>query len=75
MTTARKHARRAAHPSDPWMTLGQAATALRLSRQTVLARALQGELVAQVIANRTFVKRDSVEALAAQLAGGTSTAR
>lgn len=48
-------------PPEPWMTLREAARALGVSRQTVLARALRGELETQRMARITFVSRASVD--------------
>lgn len=53
--------RKETEPLDPWMSLGDAAEALGLSRQTVLTRVVAGELTAKHIAGRTVVSRDSVK--------------
>lgn len=58
MQSVRKNAVR---PVDPWMTPNQAAVALGISRPTVLAWALKGELETQTVAGRTFISRASVE--------------
>jgi len=47
--------------SDEWMSLGEASRMLGQSRQTILSRAIKGELEAQYIAGRTVVSRESVE--------------
>lgn len=47
--------------SDPWMSLGDAARTLKTTRQTVLTRAIKGELEAKHVAGRTVVSRASVE--------------
>ena len=62
MTTARKQAPGA---RDEWMSLQAAADALGRSRSVTLTLALKGELVTQHIANRTVVRRDSVDAILA----------
>lgn len=48
-------------PSEEWMSLQAASDALGQSRQTTLVQIVAGELVGQHIANRTVVRRDSVE--------------
>lgn len=59
-------ARKKQKVEDPWMSLAEAARALGASRQTILARAVKGELEAEHIKGRTLVSRLSVErALAA----------
>jgi hypothetical protein len=45
---------------DPWMSLVEAAKALGETRQTVLTRAIKGEVEAKHIAGRTVVSRESV---------------
>jgi hypothetical protein len=52
-------------PTDEWMSLQAAADVLGKSRSSVLTLILKGELVAQHIANRTVVRRDSLDALVA----------
>jgi excisionase family DNA binding protein len=52
--------------NDPWMTVPEAARALGIHDQTVKARIAANLLVAQVVAGRLFVRRDTVQALAAQ---------
>lgn len=49
--------------ADPWMSLVQAAKALGETRQTVLTRAIKGEVEAKFIAGRTVVSRESVRRL------------
>lgn len=49
---------------DPWMSLGAAARALGLSRQGTLSRIVKGELIGQHVGGQTFVRRDTVDALA-----------
>lgn len=66
MPTPRKKLSRL--PTDPWMTVREAARTLGVAPQTVYSRAAAGLLVTQVVAGRTFVRRDSVEALAAAAA-------
>lgn len=52
-------------PQDnDWVSLVEASRLLKQSRQTVLMRAVKGELVAKHIAGRTVVSRSSLEALA-----------
>lgn len=52
---------------DAWLSLPQAAKLLGVARHTLLSRALDGEIVTEVIAGRRLVSRASVEAaLAAQ---------
>lgn len=60
MSTARKTA---APSIDPWISLGDAARMLGETRQTVLTRAVKGEVEAKNIAGRTVVSRASVEKL------------
>lgn len=52
--------RKPGKPVDPWMSLVEAAKALRTTRQTVLTRAIKGEIEAKHIAGRTVVSRESV---------------
>ena len=47
---------------DPWMSLGDAARELGITRHTVLARIVAGELKGTVAAGRTLVSRESVAA-------------
>lgn len=56
MPTAGKTSRRV----DPWISLVEAARLLKETRQTVLTRAVKGELEAQHIAGRTLISRASV---------------
>ena len=46
---------------DAWLTLPQAARMLGVARHTLLSRALDGEIVTEVIAGRRLVSRESVE--------------
>lgn len=46
---------------DRWMSLVEAARVLGASRQTILARAIKGDLEAEHIAGRTVISRASVE--------------
>lgn len=66
---ARAEARKETEPADPWMTLNQAAAALGVSRPTVLARIVAGELEGKHEAGRTLVTRASVEQALAQKNG------
>lgn len=50
-------------PRDPWMSLVAAAKQLGETRQTVLTRAIKGEVEAKHIAGRTVVSRESVDRL------------
>lgn len=52
-----------AEDPDAWMSLQAAMDALGLSRVRVLGLVVKGDLVAQHIASRTVVRRDSVERL------------
>jgi hypothetical protein len=54
--------------ADEWMTLGQAARALRRHRQTVQKLGNAGALVVDVRAGLTFVTRASVDAYRAAVA-------
>lgn len=56
MPTARKTVK----VLDPWMSLVEAARELGETRQTVLTRAVKGEVEAKHIAGRTVVSRESV---------------
>jgi hypothetical protein len=47
------------------MSVPDAAKRLGIHQQTVRTRVAAGELIGQVVAGRIFVRRDSVEALAA----------
>jgi hypothetical protein len=46
---------------DAWLTLPQAARMLGVARHTLLSRALDGDIVTEVIAGRRLVSRESVE--------------
>lgn len=59
MATARNKAR------TDWLSLNGAAKALGESRLAVLALIVKGDLVGQHIAERTVVRRDTVDALLA----------
>ncbi len=48
---------------DEWMSVGAAAKAAGESRLSMLTRAVKGEVVAQHIAGRTLIRRDSISAL------------
>lgn len=48
--------------ADPWMSVLEAGRVLKCSPQTVLKRALRGELETSFVANRTVISRASVEA-------------
>lgn len=54
--------------ADPWMTLPDAAEALGEVRQTILTRAVKGELEAKHEAGRTLISRASVERVLASRA-------
>lgn len=54
------NARKRSTDLDPWMTLLEAAKELKTTRQTVLTRAVKGELEAQHVAGMTVVSRESV---------------
>lgn len=47
--------------NDAWVSLVTASKLLGQSRQTILLRAVKGELEAQFIAGRTVISRASVE--------------
>lgn len=51
-----------AGPTDPYLTLTEAAERLGISRQTVERRIAAGELSGRRIAGRLVVRRTSVEA-------------
>lgn len=53
---------------DEHMSVPAAARATGLSRPGVLGAALRGELVADIVAGRTVIRRDSVEAWKARQA-------
>lgn len=57
---------RKAIAANEWISLVEAARLLGESRQTVLSRAVKGEVVAQHIAGRTVVSRESVERVLAE---------
>ena len=48
-----------------WMSLGEAARLLGEARQTVLKRTVKGELVAEYVAGRTVISRESVDRILA----------
>jgi hypothetical protein len=50
---------------EDWISLVEAARLLEETRQTVLARAVKGEVIAKHIAGRTVVSRQSVDAVLA----------
>lgn len=52
-----------AAPGDEWMSVHEAARVLGESRLKVLSRTVSGELIAQQIAGRACVSRESVEQL------------
>lgn len=52
--------------TDLWMSLVEAAKELGTTRQTVLTRAVKGEVEAQFIAGRTVISRASVAKLIEQ---------
>ena len=59
--------KRAASLDETWMTVTQAARALKCAPQTVYVKALHGDLESSRVAGRIFISRASVEAaLAAQ---------
>lgn len=58
-------ARKKLKTDDKWMSLVEAARTLGESRQTVLMRAVKGDLEAEHIAGRTVVSRRSIERLIA----------
>lgn len=62
MGTARKNAL-----EDEWMTLVEAARVLGETRLKVLSRSVKGELEAQHLSGRTFIKRASMDALLASM--------
>lgn len=68
MTTSSKDRPRppAERAVDPWMSIPDAARVLGIHQQTVKARIAAGRLVAQVVAGRLFVRRDTVQTLAAE---------
>lgn len=49
--------------AEEWMTVAEAAQRLGIHRQTVLNRALAGDLVSMKLAGRHFISRASVERL------------
>lgn len=59
--TARKAYQRINRAADPWLTPNEAAAELRISRPTVLSRIIDGTLVAEIRAGRTFISRESIE--------------
>ena len=56
-----KAARKTAPASGDWISLVEAARLLDEARQTVLTRAIKGEIEAKHIAGRTVVSRADVE--------------
>jgi hypothetical protein len=58
-------------PTDPWMSVPEAARALGVANATVLQMALRGELVNTLVAKRTYVARESVDRLLAARAAQT----
>lgn len=56
-------------PSDPWVSVNEASERLRVSRNTIYARALRGELGSTQVAGRTVISRADVEAAEAAEAG------
>jgi hypothetical protein len=60
-----------AMPADDWMSIGDASRQLGESRLAVQTRIIKGEIVAQHIAGRTFVRRDSVDRILAGLKPST----
>jgi hypothetical protein len=65
MPTARKEIAMEPQPQhgDEWVALQAAADALGMTRHRTLALIVKGDLVGQHIANRTVVRRDTVERL------------
>jgi len=61
MDTARK-----TEEADDWISLLEASRTLGESRQTVLGRAVKGEVEAKHVAGRTIVSRASVDAIIAR---------
>jgi hypothetical protein len=62
-------ARKKPHPkTDEWVSLQRAAQELGEVRQTVLARAVAGELDGKAVAGRTVISRKSLNRLLAQRA-------
>jgi hypothetical protein len=57
--------KRATDDADRWVSLSVAAANLAETRQTVLTRAIKGELEAKHVAGRTVVSRASVDRLLA----------
>lgn len=47
-------------PTDPWMSVPEAARALGVANATVLQMALRGELVNTLVGKRTYIDRESV---------------
>lgn len=71
MTAARKENQEqgAVGIADPWVSVPAAARLLGCANATVLAKALRGEIEAQVVAGRTVISRASIDrALAAAAA-------
>ncbi len=63
MATARKADVVRAGAGDAWMSVPEASRMLGESRLKVLSRTVKGELIAQHVAGRAFVSRESVERL------------
>ena len=59
------NARKANRTRDGWMSVPGVAATLGETRLSVLSRIIRGELTSEQMAGRTFVRRDSVEALLA----------
>ena len=59
------NARKANRTRDGWMSVPGVAATLGETRLSVLSRIIRGELASEQIAGRTFVRRDSVDALLA----------
>lgn len=53
--------RKARPQDDEWVSLPKAAKLLQTNRQTLLTRAIKGELEAKHVAGRTVLSRASVE--------------
>ena len=55
---------------SPWLDVDQAAEALQLSPPTIYRRLRPGQLEGAVLAGRTVLSRESVEAYAARVTAG-----